>query len=266
MYKKIFHTILVLAVIAFSASCSKTEPEQTSAITFATSIAPDIATRALSDGSGIDQVVCAAYLGGNLIASTTAPVADGAANVTLELANNRTYDIVMWASKSGSTLWSFDPETASVAATYANQAASSAANDAFWYRGTITPNGPEAFSIELTRAVAQIYVGTSTAFTSVSDVTLSATGIHNGWNLLTGALSEDVANVEFTLGAAPAGETFTIGSDTYYIIGMACVLAPAAETATDVAFSMTRDATPVSKTVNNTSIRRNWCTRIAGAF
>ena len=265
MYKKLFHTILVLAVIAFSASCSKTEPEQTSAITFATSIAPDIATRALSDGSAIDQVVCAAYLGGNLIASTTATVTSGAATVILELANNRTYDIVMWASKSDGALWSFDPETASVAATYANQAASSAANDAFWYRGTITPNGPEAFSIELTRAVAQIYVGTSTAFTSVSDVTLSATVIPGGWNLLTDTLT-DVDDVAFSLGAAPDGETFTIGSDTYYIIGMACVLAPAAETATDVAFSMTRDETPVSKTVTNTSIRRNWCTRIAGAF
>lgn len=259
-------SMLMPALVLLCAACAKTNPEpNTSRVSFAASLDGDIPTRSLTDGSAVDHLWCGAYLGGNLVAQADADVSGGKAIVALDLANNCTYDIVMWACKSGEgARWSFNLLTAEVTASYENQTASSADNDAFWYRGTIVPEGETRIAIELNRAVAQIHVGTTTSFTAVSDVVVNVSAIPSSWNLLTGVLNTG-ENRTFSLGADP-GETFTIGSTTYNSLAAVCVLAPEEQTNTDIAFSLIMDGTPVSRSITDTSIRRNWCTRIAGNF
>lgn len=262
--RSILYRTLAVAVIILSAACSKIEQPVSSRVTFTATIGDYISTRAIADGSAIDHVWCGAYLDGTLITQVEAPVTAGSATLVLDLANNRHYDIVMWASNAANALWSIDPETAVVTAAYDLQTASSAVNDAFWYKDTLVPQGTRSIGIELSRAVAQVHIGTTTSFTSVTDVAVSVSGVPSSWNLLTGEL-EGEAQRSFSLGADP-GETFTIGTTTYNCLAAVSVLAPATETITDISFSMNIDGNPVAKSVTNTSIRRNWCTRIAGDF
>ena len=252
-------------VIILSAACTRIDEQDSVRISFNAVISADAVTRAVADGSGVDHLWCGAYLNGTLITQAEATVTDGNATLVLDLANNRQYDIVMWASKSGAgALWSFDPATALVTASYANETASSAANDAFWYKGTLVPNGAQSIGIELSRAVAQIHIGTTTSFTSVTDVVVTVSSVPSTWNLLTGDLGGEDDRT-FSLGTDP-GETFTIDATTYNCLAAVCVLAPETKTTTNVGFTLNMDGNPVAKNITNTSIRRNWCTRIAGAF
>lgn len=251
-------------VIILAAACTKMEEQGSARISFTAVISADATTRSVADGSGVDHVWCGAYLDGTLITQAEATVTDGMATLELDLANNSQYDIVMWAGKNGNALWSFDPETALVTAAYANQTASSAVNDAFWYKGTLVPNGAQSIGIELSRAVAQIHIGTTTAFTSVTDVVVTVSAVPSTWNLLTGAMGGEDDRT-FSLGTDP-GETFTINATTYNCLAAVCILAPETKTTTNVGFTLNMDGNPVAKNITNTSIRRNWCTRIAGDF
>lgn len=262
--RSILYRTLAAAVIILSAACSKTEQPGTSRVSFTAAIGEYIPTRAVADGSGVDHVWCGAYLNGTLISQAESPVTDGSATLELDLANNRHYDIIMWASNAGNALWSFNPETSVVTAAYEHQTASSAVNDAFWYKGTLVPQGSRSIGIELSRAVAQIHVGTTSSFSSVTDVIVSVSAVPSSWNLLTGVMDGE-AQRNFSLGTDP-GETFTIGATTYNCLAAVCVLAQETKTITDVSFSLNMDGDPVAKSVTNTSIRRNWCTRIAGDF
>lgn len=262
--RSILYRTLAAAVIILSAACSKTEQPGTSRVSFTAAIGEYIPTRAVADGSGVDHVWCGAYLNGTLISQAEAPVSGGSAILVLDLANNREYDIVMWACNSTKALWNFNPATAQVTATYANETSSSADNDAFWYKGTLVPQGARSIGVELSRAVAQIHVGTTSSFSSVTDVVVSVSAVPSSWNLLTGVMDGE-AQRNFSLGTDP-GETFTIGATTYNCLAAVCVLAQETKTITDVSFSLNMDGNPVAKSVTNTSIRRNWCTRIAGDF
>lgn len=262
--RSIFYRTLAAAVIILSVACSKTEQPGTSRVCLTAAIGEYISTRAVADGSGVDHVWCGAYLNGTLITQAEAPVQDGSATLELDLANNRQYDIIMWASNAGNALWSINPETAVVTASYEYNTASSPQNDAFWYKGTLIPQGACSVGIELSRAVAQIHIGTTVSFTSVTDVAVSVSAVPSSWNLLTGVLDGEAPR-NFSLGTDP-GETFTVGTTAYNCLAAVCVLAPEIKTLADVSFSLNRDGTPVAKSVTNTSIRRNWCTRIIGNF
>lgn len=261
--KRLLHIITALTAAFFAAACASTAGEEAVlSVPFSVSLSH---TRALADGSAIDHVWCCAYLDGVLAASAEAEMTGGQAEVVLELANNRSYDVVIWAAKYGNALWSFNPSTAVVTADYAWQASSSDEHDAFWYRGTVTAAGAQSKDVILTRAVAQIWLGTVSPFVSVEDLTLTVSGVPSSWNMLTDSL-DGVSDVVLNLdGSAPA-ETFTAGSEVCYLVGMASLLSPAAETAANISFSMTKDGTPVSRDIANSSIRRNWCTKIAGNF
>lgn len=263
--RSIRNMMLVLAATLLSAACSRKEESPVNArVTLQATLADALQTRAITDGSAVDQVWCGAYLAGTLITEATAPVQAGAATLVLDLANNRTYDIVMWACKAGeNAVWTVNPATAEVSAHYTKETASSAANDAFWYKGTLVPSGEKAVAIELTRAVAQILVGTSNTFTTATDVVVNVTSVPSSWNLLTGAM-DGAADRSFSLGSAPAAETFGMGDATYNCLAAVSVLAPEAQTTVNISFSLQMDGTPVTKSVANTTIRRNWCTRIAG--
>lgn len=262
--RSILYRTLAAAVIILSAACSKTGEPGVSRVSFTASIGEYIPTRAVADGSGVDHVWCGAYLNGTLISQAESPVTDGSATLELDLANNRHYDIIMWASNAGNALWSFNPETSVVTAAYEHQTASSADNDAFWYKGTLVPQGARSIGVELSRAVAQIHIGTTASFSTVSDVEVSVSNVPSTWNLLTGVMGGQ-ADVDFSLGAAPA-EDFTIGATNYHFLAAVSVLAPAEKTTTNISFSLDMDGNAVSKSIDNTSICRNWCTRIAGVI
>lgn len=262
--RSILYRTLAAAVIILSAACSKTGEPGVSRVSFTASIGDYTFTRAVADGSGVNHVWCGAYLNGTLITQAEAPVSGGSAILVLDLANNREYDIVMWACNSTKALWNFNPATAQVMATYANETSSSADNDAFWYKGTLVPQGARSIGVELSRAVAQIHIGTTASFSTVSDVEVSVSNVPSTWNLLTGVMGGQ-ADVDFSLGAAPA-EDFTIGATNYHFLAAVSVLAPAEKTTTNISFSLDMDGNAVSKSIDNTSICRNWCTRIAGVI
>lgn len=271
MGRRLLYTTLSLVAGLLVAACASIDGEGIKQqVSLHAVLHTDAATRSLSAGTSVDYLVCAAYIDGQLVTSTTAPVADCAATVTLDLARSKQYDIVMWACKQSqdggfTSPWSFDPATGTVTASYDAVTATSEDYDAFWYRGTLTVGSDMAASVELKRAVAQFMVGTASATGEVSDISLSLTAIPTAWNLLSGTLS-DAANLEFQLGAAPDGETFMIDETQYNTLAMVCLLSGADTDYTDMTLTLTRSGGSVTKTVSQAAYRRNWCTRIAGNY
>lgn len=217
----------MFAALMLANSCSEDNsvPQADSSlaqVTFKVS-ADGALTRAISDGTTVDELVYRVFdKNGNPIA-TLPLVKDAAADlrsghtVALTLAKGQTYKVAFWAQKAGNTAYTVN-DNMQVAVNYSG-ANNDESRDAFFNAVEITVKDDVAQTVELKRPFAQLNVGSTTAdwnaaVASGATVTESKVTVKQAattLNVLDGKVS-GAADVNFTYAAKP-GELLKVDAD-----------------------------------------------------
>lgn len=287
MDKKLLSVTLSAAIVALAASCSSEDIANNSGdkvpVQFKVSANSALATRAIGDGSTVDQLSFHVFdKNGNIIndltKTETANDLLSGHTVTLMLAKGQTYKIAFWAQKSGVSYYTFDDKTVTVNYTGANNAED---RDAFFGVTELTVSGDAQQDVTLKRPFAQVNVGSSEEdWTNAqkSGITIAKSkveikGLANSLNLLDGTVS-GATDATFELGDIPAG-TFSTDADgdgmkeTYHYLSTTYVL-PAEATASSTATASyifqpaSGDNIELSQGLENMPVQRNYRTNIVG--
>ena len=232
--------------------------------------------RSYSDGSTATKLQYAVYevkAGQPLnylenLAYETKILEGGAANVQLELANNKKYAVIFWASASVDGPYTFVPAEKKVTVDYTNAACNDESRDAFYAYKEFEVKGAATLRVELRHPFAQLNVGTSdltAAQNSGFNPSTSALVVKNVCNVLnleTGVASGDV-DAEFGAYAVPTGEDFPVAGYDY--LAMSYVLVGKDQAACDVTYTIeATDGTIIPNTIGAVPMRANYRTNIYG--
>lgn len=292
--KRLFFGICAIACMIQLASCTK-EARVTgtmgNAVTFSIGVSGNLQTRAISDGTGVNQLVYEVYdANGTLLENTHVVKNDAFAagaqeSVSVTLANGQTYTVVFWAQNKESE--AFNTENLSnVTVDYSKMVANADQSDAFYGSKTFTVTGSDNIAVTLTRPFAQVNVGVTAddwnaavnagmkVVESKVVVKQAATAI----NLLTGATASPV-DVTYDFAQIPE-ETLSVDVDgdqvaeAYNYLSMCYILVDdSTETGTEKALLESLEYTfkpeagvevVFSEGLNNVPVQRNWRTNIVG--
>ena len=287
--KRLVYSILALATLLTTASCVKelednhVNADGTADITLAVSLGPQ--TRALADGSTVDQLYAGIYeVSGDDFtwvadnAGAPASISGKAANVTFtgKITLGKSYKVVFWAQKEGAPYaidWAKGVTTGPSVTATATGAANDESRDAFfgtYETGTVTGSIDLTGSpISLKRPFAQVnvlvptanFVNATAAVTSSMTVAQAPTVL----NLATKATSDPV---DWTFSTAAIDEAAFGGySNSHRYVAMNYVLVDqtAANARYDVTFSATSDTqVAADKQVKNAPLKPNGRTNIVG--
>ena len=309
MNKKVFLGIFAATGLLLATSCTQDELDvaQTgneAQVTFSLGLEGGHATRAISDGSGVDKLVYAVYKLSatdgkyelqSAVGSTNSQfVKDdftSGDNVSIPLAKGQTYRVAFWAQNSNCNAYT----TADLTNVSVNYAADGGLNndetrDAFFKTVEFTVDGSKTINVVLTRPFAQINVGVTAedweaAIASGIEIERSAVKINNAAtaiNLLTGEV-EGEQTVEYGLDIIPAQfttpETLNVDlnndgiKENYVYLSMSYILANDATTGYAKTIVEDMDFTFAPKSGNNINfseglnavpVQRNWRTNIIG--
>ena len=309
MNKKVFLGLFAATGMLLATSCSQDELEvpqsgNEAQVTFTLGLEGGHATRAISDGSGVDKLVYAVYklsaTDGKYelqpaVGSTNSQFVEtdftSGNNVSIPLAKGQTYRVAFWAQNSNCNAYN----TADLTNVSVNYAADGGLNndetrDAFFKTVEFTVDGSKTIDVTLTRPFAQINVGVTAedweaAIASGIEIERSAVKINNAAtaiNLLTGEV-EGEQTVEYGLDIIPAQFTTpdTLNVDlnndgikeNYVYLSMSYILANDATTGYAKTIVEDMDFTFAPKSGNNINfseglnavpVQRNWRTNIIG--
>ena len=157
MNKHFLFTMLAASTMVLATGCSSSDdtavtPENNSlaAVSFSVQADAVAGTRAISDGSGADE----------LIKKTETGLTDllTGHKVTLYLAKGQTYKVAFWAQDANCTAYTVD-DNMGVTVSYDNAANNDETRDAFFKTVDVTVNGDMSVDVTLKRPFAQINVG-----------------------------------------------------------------------------------------------------------
>lgn len=267
--------LLVTAVIAtlFIASCSKVENPSAlgveSEVTFSLQT-PEIQTRTIGDGAGVNELMVAVYKDGQHLSSLdrTVSVSGGTAKVSLKLVNGINYKIVFWAYKKEGAPYTFDKTNHTLAVNYTGVVANNEGLDAFYLMKEYTPAGAATEVVTLRRPFAQLNIATTeTDYNAAIDAGVNVTAtsvtvkqVYTQMDMLTGAVSEP-KDVTFNK-ADILSETLNVGSVACKWLSMNYLLVDEQE-AVDVTMT-TYDTNVGEKPFPNIPVKRNHRTIIYG--
>lgn len=255
MNKKVFLGLFAATGMLLATSCSQDEFEvpqsgNEAQVTFSLGLEGGHATRAISDGSGVDKLVYAVYklsaTNGEYelqpaVGSTNSQfVKDGfksGDNVSIPLAKGQTYRVAFWAQNSSCDAYNTADLTA-VSVDYADgDLNNDETRDAFFKTVEFKVEGSKTINVVLTRPFAQVNVGVTAedweaAVASGIEIEKSAVIINNAAtaiNLLTGEVS-GAQEVSYALNAIPKetleAETDNAkeGKEQYHWLSMSYIL------------------------------------------
>ena len=297
--KHLLISVALLALAGLSFTGCKRDAEDLSArgaficTTFNVKLPDGIATRAISDGTGADELLFKAFDGeGKYLPELDkrVPVKDMAATVTVRLIRGENYQLVFWAQKEGIYTLGEDEAGRPILAIPNETLAVMMNNDAYdafygVWRGVPVA---ETQDVELHRPFAQINLAVPEADLEaarqngldlnesdpptnafVSQFTVS--GIHDTLNLLDGDTVASEGLEEIAFDPAPVTEDNITTSDgtAYRRLGMLYVLADDESANVDVTVSVStvrngQIPVTVNKQVVNVPIRRNYRTNLIG--
>ena len=230
--KKIFRMMLAAAIIFGAASCAKENSSTLPAgqeveVSFVADLGGTLGSRAIADGTTVDEVAWAIYEDGaetpfaNL--QGTLVLQDKQATLDVRLVTGKTYDIAFFAYKAVAAAeavngvvdpvhytvnWNEKSVTMKVDAALANDES----RDCFWYvEHNLKVDGPVNKTFTLTRPLAQLNFGVSVgdiATAKSAGYTVSESSItvnsYTKFNLFDGKLSEEApVFVEFVKADSP---------------------------------------------------------------
>ena len=272
MTKKLMFAMMA-ATMVFATSCENdldiASASKTSTVSFKID-APEIASRAYSDGLSATVLQYAVYEGDKELTDLTVTNGEihGSTTVNLQLVTGNTYSVIFWAANENAP-YTVDFANQTMSVDYSAVASNNENYDAFYKYHTFTVNGAQTESIELKRPFAQINVGTNdydeakSAGYEPKYSAVTVNNIYNTLNLKDGAVSGE-QSVTFGFNAVPQGETFPV--DGYDYLAMNYVLVAAEKALVEVEFSYTEDqaANAKTRTVGSVPVQRNYRTNIYG--
>ena len=205
------------------------------------------------------------------LAYETKTLEGGAANVQLELANNKKYAVIFWASASVDGPYTFVPAEKKVTVDYTNAVCNDESRDAFYAYKEFEVKGAATLRVELRRPFAQVNVGTSdlaAAQNSGFNPSTSALVVKNVFstlNLVDGTASDNVDVVTFGEANVPnlAEETFPVTGHDY--LAMSYVLVGKDKASYDVVYTIkAEDNTVITNTIGAVPMQANYRTNIYG--
>ena len=295
MIKKIYFGMILAAGMLASACTSEDEkfniaPEDAAQVTFTVGLQDGIATRAISDGTGVNKLVYAVYDangdqldliegtdGNGQFVKENAFAAGLSDNVSITLAKGQEYTILFWAQNSNCTAYrTTNLQKVGIDYTANNN---DETRDAFCAKKTFTVSGDATEQVTLKRPFAQINVGVTeadwnAAVNSGIEIEKSKVVIKQAastMNIMTGA-AIDLVDVTYELAEIPT-EELTVNGQNYKYLSMSYILA---NDETDGTHKTTLDEieftfAPIageeivfSEGLNNVPVQRNYRTNIIG--
>ncbi|MBR0340251.1 MAG: hypothetical protein IIX40_08645 [Alistipes sp.] len=196
---------------------------------------------------------------------------NGTANVKLDLANNKKYAVIFWASAAVDAPYEVDFETKKVKVTYGGNC-NDESRDAFYAYKEFEVKGAATLGVELRRPFAQVNVGTSAkdlADAAKSNFvpeksTLVVKNVCNVLNLVTGEATGDV-DATFAEANVPNVEVEEFPVAGYEYLAMSYVLVGNMDkSAHDVTYTIADGTTSISNTIGAVPMRANYRTNIYG--
>lgn len=217
MNKRLFLGVFVAAGMLLATSCSKDELEIVQSgteaqVTFTLGLEGDMATRAISDGSGADVLMYAVFDSEGMRISTIEKVSKTGvtfpATENITLAKGQTYKVAFWAQDGDCQAYSVSDDM-NVTVNYANnenKVNNDETRDAFFKTVEFTVMGNQKIDVELKRPFAQVNVGVTAddwnaAVASGITIERSSVVIKNAAtsiNLLTGQVGPETTDVTVT--------------------------------------------------------------------
>ena len=216
----LFGAFAAAGILFTTASCSSdaTDANLTpnATVSFKVSANASQFTRAISDGTGADELVYRVFdkdgnaiSGLNKVTETASDLTTGH-EVVLTLAKGQTYKVAFWAQNSSCDAYTVD-DNMSVSVDYTSKANNDEKRDAFFQTVEITVTDDATQSVELKRPFAQLNVGDTDADKAAAaasgiEVKTSSVTIKNAATTLdvkTGKVSGE-ADVTYTLAEIPS--------------------------------------------------------------
>ena len=162
MKKHLFFGMFAAVGMTLATSCTNDEnviPSSNEAqVTFSLGLESGINTRAISDGTGINQLFYAIFdKAGNLVKNYTNK--EFKEEETISLVKGETYTAVFWAWDRDCEAYTIGADNKTVTINYDKALNNDENRDAFFKNVTFTVDGNENISIVLKRAFAQLNVG-----------------------------------------------------------------------------------------------------------
>lgn len=289
MNKKLYLWGIATIIALFFASCSQNEPENTSneaEVTFTLGIENAIATRAISDGTGADQITFAIFNedGTEIFTPKTSRTISGnqllkGVEIKATLVKGNTYKACFWAQNSKCTAYEIS-EDMKVTINYEGLNNDEVRDAFFAYTQPFTVDVNPRLRVILKRPFAQINVGSTKddidAITAsgvkVSKSEAIIEDIPSELNLFNGNTAKPV-NVNYALAAMPKEKLFvdTDGDsikEEFTYLSMSYVLADTISSTHKMKFNFPDDnSTEVIEMANgleSVPAKRNWRTNILG--
>lgn len=289
--KKIL-SFIALAALLLTASCNKQESPVLGddQVTISLGLEGVSATRAISDGSQVDQLVYAIYDKNGILTSikgnelVTFPY-----TLNLPLVKGQTYTAIFWAQNSGCNAYNTS-DLKAVKVSYDGATNNHEIRDAFYKAETFTVvGGPQSIDIELKRPFAQVNVGITeeewdaveAAGIEIKESSVVFSEAANTINLMTGAVSGG-ASVTFAAEDIISGETLNVdlnknktfeADEKFRYLSMSYILVndPSDNGAgkaiiNNAKFTFTTSIDAVELSVPNLPVQRNYRTNVIGSF
>lgn len=288
MNKKIYFGVLTAAML-LATSCSEDEQmneqlQGTAQMTFTIDLENQIHTRAISDGTGTDQLVYAVFNEDGTETVVEKTVIDGIDDLTksymvrVALAQGKKYKAVFWAQNSECDAYTISDDM-TVTVDYRGLNNDEARDAFFAATEPFKVSKHSAMNVVLKRPFAQVNVGTydydlevaKKCNVDVSQSSATIKNVANSINLLDGSVAGSV-DVTYTAANLP-GEQLLVDADyddvkeAYEYISMSYVLADTKSTTHEMEFNFSADngeGIRFNKGLNVIPILRNWRTNIVG--
>lgn len=289
MNRKIYLWGIATIIALFFASCSQTEPENLSneaEVTFTLNIENAIATRAISDGTGANQITFAIFNedGSEIFTPKTSRTISGnqllkGVEIKATLVKGNTYKACFWAQNSNCTAYSIS-EDMKVTINYEGLNNDETRDAFFAYTEPFTVDVNPRLRVILKRPFAQINVGSTKddidAITAsgvkVSKSEAIIEDIPSELNLFNGNTDKPV-NVNYALAAMPKEKLYvdTDGDsikEEFTYLSMSYVLADTLSSTHKMKFNFPDDNSTevieMATGLETVPAKRNWRTNILG--
>ena len=280
--KKIIYSAMAVAMLA-TTSCKDDFAEsfvgEEATVEFSIST-PEIATRAYSDGLKATVLQYAIYdEAGNELTALTVDADDnktldnGCAKISLQLKNNKSYQMVVWAAAPEAP-YSLDFENKKMTVDYATALSNDENRDAFYAYQEFTVDQNTTIDVKLKRPFAQLNIGAGD-FTQSANSGYTPTKsyvkvpAYSTLNFADGSVDgQDVR--EFALNTIPVDEDFPYDPDItdavkpYRYLAMNYILVGADQELVDIEFGHSNDNEGDTRTIGSVPVQRNYRTNIYG--
>ena len=275
---------LMMAVVAFgmlATACSKDEVAQPvaekSTVTFSVS-APELATRALGDGTTATQLSWAVYDKSNTLlfqSSEVTVMSDLKATVEIPFVNGMAYNILFWAESENSP-YSVNWEAKTVTYADGTKLANDESYDAFFcYYPVSVVTGPVTETVELKRPFAQLRIATNdTAAAALSGISVTDTKVtvaktYTAFDFEDGDVTGETSTVEFAYNdaAKKAAGQIVVGGNTYDLLTVNYLFGYKGDKKlVDAKLTYKYGSKEVSADFSSVPIQQNYRTNIVGSL